>query len=83
MVSWPHNSPSDRSHDGATPPPANERDRRDLRRGGVANIFFGGTGFFIDKFHSHGNGITWVHAYGNVFEKALRAGESIDVEPGG
>ena len=51
---------------------------------GVANMLFGGTGFFIDKFHSHaGDGILWLHGYGNVFEKELRAGESIDIEPGG
>ena len=51
---------------------------------GVANILFGGTGFFIDKFHGHkGDGIVWLHGYGNVFEKVLAAGESIDVEPGG
>jgi uncharacterized protein (AIM24 family) len=51
---------------------------------GVANMMFGGTGFFIDKFHSHrGDGILWLHGYGNVFEKQLEAGESIDVEPGG
>ncbi len=51
---------------------------------GVANVLFGGTGFFIDKFHGHqGEGILWLHGYGNVFEKVLAAGESIDVEPGG
>ena len=51
---------------------------------GVANLLFGGTGFFIDKFHGHGGaGILWLHGYGNVFEKVLATGESIDVEPGG
>ena len=51
---------------------------------GVANMLFGGTGFFIDKFHSHqGEGILWLHGYGNVFEKVLAPGEQIDVEPGG
>jgi uncharacterized protein (AIM24 family) len=51
---------------------------------GVANLLFGGTGFFIDKFHGNkGDGILWLHGYGNVFEKVLAAGESIDVEPGG
>jgi len=25
----------------------------------------------------------WVHGYGNVFEKQLEAGETIDIEPGG
>jgi uncharacterized protein (AIM24 family) len=51
---------------------------------GVANMLLGGTGFFIDKFHSHqGDGILWLHGYGNVFERVLAAGEQIDVEPGG
>ena len=51
---------------------------------GAANMFLGGSGFFIDKFHSHaGDGILWLHGYANVFEKVLAAGESIDIEPGG
>jgi uncharacterized protein (AIM24 family) len=51
---------------------------------GAANMLFGGTGFFIDKFHgAHGPGILWLHGYGNVFEKNLAPGEQIDVEPGG
>ncbi|MEO8741949.1 MAG: AIM24 family protein [Lysobacteraceae bacterium] len=51
---------------------------------GAANMFLGGTGFFIDKFNSHaGDGILWLHGYGNVFEKVLAAGEVIDIEPGG
>jgi uncharacterized protein (AIM24 family) len=50
---------------------------------GVANMLFGGSGFFIDKFHGHvGEGILWLHGYGNVFEKVLGPGEAIDVEPG-
>lgn len=51
---------------------------------GLANLMFGGTGFFIDKFHAGANpGILWLHGYGNVFEKVLAPGETIDVEPGG
>jgi uncharacterized protein (AIM24 family) len=51
---------------------------------GVSNMLFGGSGLFIDKFHSHaGDGILWLHGYGNVFEKTLAAGETIDIEPGG
>jgi uncharacterized protein (AIM24 family) len=51
---------------------------------GVANMLMGGSGYFIDKFHGHtGDGILWLHGYGNVFEKTLAAGEQIDVEPGG
>jgi len=51
---------------------------------GVANILFGGTGFFIDKFKAiDAEGILWLHGYGNVFDKTLAAGEQIDIEPGG
>jgi uncharacterized protein (AIM24 family) len=51
---------------------------------GVANMLFGGTGFFIDTFRGgSGEGAVWLHGYGNVFEVTLKAGESIDVEPGG
>ncbi|HEY3783917.1 MAG TPA: AIM24 family protein [Steroidobacteraceae bacterium] len=51
---------------------------------GISNMLFGGTGFFIDKFHSHrADGILWLHGYGNVFEKVLAPGEAIDIEPGG
>ncbi|HTX73099.1 MAG TPA: AIM24 family protein [Rectinemataceae bacterium] len=50
---------------------------------GVSNILFGGSGFFIDTFSCpQGEGILWLHGYGNVFEKRLAAGEQIDVEPG-
>ncbi len=50
---------------------------------GVSNMLFGGTGFFIDKFHgARGEGILWLHGYGNVFEKDLAPGEQIDIEPG-
>ena len=51
---------------------------------GVANMLWGGTGFFIDRFTARrGPGLVWLHGYGNVFEKTLAPGESIDVEPGG
>jgi uncharacterized protein (AIM24 family) len=51
---------------------------------GAANILFGGTGFFIDTFTAaDGDGILWLHGYGNVFEKTLGDGEQIDIEPGG
>ena len=51
---------------------------------GVSNMLLGGTGFFIDHFTAqHGEGIVWVHGYGNVFEVMLGAGEQLDVEPGG
>jgi uncharacterized protein (AIM24 family) len=51
---------------------------------GVANILMGGTGFFIDTFSAHrGDGILWLHGYGNVFEITLGPAEQIDIEPGG
>jgi uncharacterized protein (AIM24 family) len=51
---------------------------------GAANMLFGGSGFFIDRFAARqGDGILWLHGYGNVFEKVLEAGETIDIEPGG
>jgi uncharacterized protein (AIM24 family) len=51
---------------------------------GVANMLFGGTGFFIDTFQCAAEqGVLWIHGYGNVFEVTLGAGEEIDIEPGG
>ena len=51
---------------------------------GVANMLFGGTGFFIDTFISLAQeGIIWLHGYGNVFEVVLKPGEQMDIEPGG
>lgn len=51
---------------------------------GVSNMLLGDTGFFIDKFKGgSGDGILWLHGYGNVFETVLAPGEQIDVEPGG
>ncbi|MEW5818856.1 MAG: AIM24 family protein [Cyanobacteriota bacterium] len=50
---------------------------------GVSNMLLGGTGFFIDTFTAkEGDGILWVHGYGNVFEVVLGDGEQIDIEPG-
>src|SRR5262249_34164600 len=51
---------------------------------GVANMLLGSTGFFIDTFTCrHHEGTLWLHGYGNVFEIQLKAGEMIDIEPGG
>ena len=70
--------PESRSQPRGTLPVFLERVR------GATNMLFGGTGFFIDKFHSHaGDGILWLHGYGNVFEKELAPGEIMDIEPGG
>jgi len=50
---------------------------------GFANMLNGG-GFFVDEFLAGDQeGVVWIHGYGNVFEKTLDAGESIDIEPGG
>ena len=50
---------------------------------GFANMVYGG-GFFVDQFFAGDQeGVVWVHGYGNVFEKVLEAGETIDIEPGG
>ncbi len=66
----------------SSPPPAISTTRSSAVRG-VSNLLLGGSGFFIDKFNgTHGDGIVWLHGYGNVFEKVLGPGEEIDVEPG-
>jgi uncharacterized protein (AIM24 family) len=51
---------------------------------GVSNMLFGGSGFFVDHFSvPSGEGVVWLHGYGNVFEKTLDPHEAIDVESGG
>jgi uncharacterized protein (AIM24 family) len=51
---------------------------------GVANMLMGGSGFFIDTFSAHkGDGVLWLHGYGNVFEVTLGVSDQIDIEPGG
>jgi uncharacterized protein (AIM24 family) len=50
---------------------------------GAANILFSRTGLFVDQFTSRqGEGLLVLHGYGNVFEKMLAPGETLDVEPG-
>ncbi len=50
---------------------------------GAANILFSRTGLFIDQFTARGGeGMLLLHGYGNVFEKMLAPGETLDVEPG-
>ena len=50
---------------------------------GAANILFSRTGLFIDQFTCRGGeGLVLLHGYGNVFEKMLAPGETLDVEPG-
>jgi uncharacterized protein (AIM24 family) len=54
-----------------------------IRIKGLRNILFGGQGMFMDRFVTGGEpGVLLLHGYGNVFERVLRAGESILVEPG-
>ncbi len=50
---------------------------------GAANILFSRTGLFVDQFTCQGGeGMLVLHGYGNVFEKMLAPGETLDVEPG-
>ncbi|MDQ6787263.1 MAG: AIM24 family protein [Acidobacteriota bacterium] len=54
-----------------------------IRIKGLRNILFGGQGMFMDRFVT-GNepGLLILHGYGNVFERTLKSGESIMLEPG-
>ncbi|MBV9617438.1 MAG: AIM24 family protein [Ktedonobacteraceae bacterium] len=50
---------------------------------GAANILFSRTGLFIDQFTARNTeGMVLLHGYGNVFEKMLAPGETLDIEPG-
>ncbi|HEX5230071.1 MAG TPA: AIM24 family protein [Bryobacteraceae bacterium] len=54
-----------------------------IRVKGLANILFGGQGMFMDRFVTRASpGLVLLHGYGNVFERRLKQGESIMVEPG-
>jgi uncharacterized protein (AIM24 family) len=54
-----------------------------LRIKGLRNILLGGQGMFMDRFVTQNTpGLLLLHGYGNVFERTLKAGESILVEPG-
>ncbi len=54
-----------------------------VRIKGLYNILFGGQGMFMDRFvTSSAPGLLILHGYGNVFERVLKPGESILVEPG-
>jgi uncharacterized protein (AIM24 family) len=55
-----------------------------VRIKGLANILHGGNGMFMDRFVTAGQpGLLVLHGNGNVFERVLRQGERILVEPGG
>jgi uncharacterized protein (AIM24 family) len=50
---------------------------------GFANMLYGG-GLWVDHFFAGDHeGVVWIHGYGNLFEKILEPGETIDIEPGG
>ena len=54
-----------------------------VRIKGLRNILYGGQGMFMDRFVTTNTpGLLILHGYGNVFERVLKAGESIMVEPG-
>ena len=54
-----------------------------VRIQGLRNILLGGQGMYMDRFVTRGQpGLLVLHGYGNVFERALAAGESILIEPG-
>jgi uncharacterized protein (AIM24 family) len=55
-----------------------------VRIKGLANVLHGGGGMFMDRFVTEGApGLLMLHGYGNVFERLLKPGEKILVEPGG
>jgi uncharacterized protein (AIM24 family) len=50
---------------------------------GLRNILFGGQGMFMDRFITQNtSGLLILHGYGNVFERTLKLGETILIEPG-
>ncbi|HMA32893.1 MAG TPA: AIM24 family protein [Chloroflexia bacterium] len=54
-----------------------------VRIQGLRNILLGGQGMFMDRFvTAAAPGLLLLHGYGNVFERFLRPGESILIEPG-
>ena len=55
-----------------------------VRIKGLANVLHGGEGMFMDRFVTQNEpGLLLLHGYGNVFQKTLRPGEQILIEPGG
>jgi uncharacterized protein (AIM24 family) len=51
---------------------------------GLRTVFMAGTGMYFDKFAAaEGPGILVLHGYGNVFQRTLAEGETIELEPGG
>ena len=51
---------------------------------GLRTMLMAGTGMYFDNFTATtGPGVLVLHGYGNVFERRLAEGESIQLEPGG
>lgn len=51
---------------------------------GLKAMLAAGTGMYLDRFITQGDpGLLILHGYGNVMERTLGAGETIEVEPGG
>jgi len=51
---------------------------------GMKAMLAAGTGMYLDRFVAQTTtGLVVLHGYGNVLERALGAGETIEVEPGG
>jgi uncharacterized protein (AIM24 family) len=54
-----------------------------IRIKGLRNILFGGQGMFMDRFVTTDRpGLLLLHGNGDVFERVLRPGETIQIEPG-
>jgi uncharacterized protein (AIM24 family) len=54
-----------------------------VRIKGLANILHGGSGMWMDRFvTAQAPGLLLLHGFGNVFERNLGPGESIQLEPG-
>lgn len=51
---------------------------------GLKTVFMAGTGMYFDQFSAaDAPGVLVLHGYGNVFQRTLAEGESIELEPGG
>lgn len=51
---------------------------------GLKTMFMAGTGMYFDEFTAtEAPGVVVLHGYGNVFQRELAPGETIELEPGG
>jgi uncharacterized protein (AIM24 family) len=54
-----------------------------VRIKGLTNLLHGGSGMYMDRFVTQGGpGLLLLHGNGNVFERELKPGEKILLEPG-